>query len=152
VEECLRFDGPAEETRQRIAVEDVDVGGVTIPKWGRILVIVTSANRDDRHFPEPDRLEITRTKNDHITFGRGMHVCLGAPLVRLQLGVALSSLIDRFPDLELACAPEQIRWVSHTEIDDEWSMVALPVRLLGATPHEMAFGHRSPRSIRPLRG
>jgi cytochrome P450 len=143
VEECLRFDGPAEDARHRLAIEDVDVGGITIPKWSKVIVLVTSANRDDRHFPDPDHLDITRARNDHITFGRGMHVCLGAPLVRLELGVALSSLIERFPDLELACAPEQIRWESHNSMNDFWGMVRLPVRLLGSGPAEEAVGNRS---------
>ena len=67
-----------------------------------------SANRDKRFFPAPDRLDITRSPNRHLAFGRDLHFCLGAPLARLEAQIALGALVRRLPELRLAIRPEEL--------------------------------------------
>ncbi|MGH9010944.1 MAG: cytochrome P450 [Acidimicrobiia bacterium] len=102
VEETLRFDGPAKGI-PRTAVDDVEVAGVRIPAGDRVLAMMTSANRDDRFFPHPDRFDIHRPRPDHphLGFGRGHHYCAGAGLGRLEGRVALEVLADRLPGMRL---------------------------------------------------
>jgi cytochrome P450 len=101
IEEMLRYDGPAQITT-RFARDEARVGGVTIPRGTLVFVILAAANRDPAHFPNPDRFDITRTPQDHLGFGNGIHFCLGAPLARLEGAIAIGSLLERFPRLRLA--------------------------------------------------
>jgi cytochrome P450 len=110
IEELVRFVVPAEQATQRYAREDVTVAGVTIPQGSTVLAVLASANRDARFFDDPDTLDITRAPNRHLSFGQGMHYCLGAPLARLEAQVAIPALLRRAPGLRLAIAPEQLRW------------------------------------------
>jgi cytochrome P450 PksS len=110
VEELLRFTSPVELATERYAREDVTVGGVTIPRGTMVLVAVASANRDDRYFPNPDALDVTREPNKHLSFGLGAHFCLGAPLARLEGQLAINTLLRRLPGLRLTAAPHQLRW------------------------------------------
>jgi cytochrome P450 PksS len=75
-----------------------------------VYVVIASANRDERHFPNPDALDITREPNRHLSFGLGAHFCLGAPLARLEGQLAITTLLRRLPDLRLMMAPSQLRW------------------------------------------
>ena len=100
-EEFLRFDAPTQRGI-RTAREDFEIGGVQICK-GRILhIMIGAANRDPDQFADPDRLDITRDPNRHVTLGHGVHYCLGAALARLELRVAVASFLARFPDYRLA--------------------------------------------------
>jgi cytochrome P450 len=110
VEELLRYDGPVQRATFRYASEDVEVGGVTIPRGGLVSVLIGSADRDGEEFDDPDELDITRTDNHHVAFGHGIHFCLGAPLARMEGQIAFGSLFSRFPDLSLACPPEDLVW------------------------------------------
>ncbi len=74
------------------------------------LLRASSANRDERQFANPDRLDITREPNKHLAFGLGAHFCLGAPLARLEGHIAINTLLRRAPDLRLTVAPEALRW------------------------------------------
>ncbi len=96
VEELLRFDGSVKAT-VRWAREDVDVGGRTLRKGDRALVVLSAANRDPEQFDDPDRLELTRDPNPHVAFAHGIHVCLGAPLARMEAQEAFSGLTQRLP-------------------------------------------------------
>jgi cytochrome P450 len=96
VEECARY-RTVNKRNFRVAVADVEVGGVQIPEGSLVAVMFASANRDESAFPDPDRLDITR-RVDNLTFGRGMHTCPGASVSRLQLRVTLETLLDRAPD------------------------------------------------------
>ena len=107
VEEALRYDGPVQAI-PRFTVVDATVGGQRIPAGQRILAWTAAADRDEAVFPEPDRFDVAREPNHHLAFGAGIHFCLGAPLARLEGRVALSILLQRLEDIELAerTAPE----------------------------------------------
>ena len=104
IEELLRYDGPVHATA-RVPTEDIEVGGTPIPKGDRMIVALGAANRDPAQFPDPDRLDVTRPDNRHLTFSHGIHFCLGASLARVEGQVAIPRLLQRFPDLQLAAEP-----------------------------------------------
>jgi cytochrome P450 len=132
VEELLRFEGGDDHVRYRIATEDVTIDDVSIPRGSIVKLILASANRDERAFPEPDRLRLDRRPNRHVAFGRGMHVCLGAPLARLECQVAIQTLVGRFPDLAVAGSPVDARWESRGVDGRQVRRAAIPVRLAAA--------------------
>ena len=107
VEECLRFESPA-NTNGRCPREDLEVGGHTIRAGQLIVCMLGAANRDPEVFADPDRLDITRDPNPHQAFGGGPHHCIGAALARLEGRVALRGLLARFAALELD--PARVRW------------------------------------------
>ena len=100
VEELLRFDTPL-PLFERWVLEETELGGVMLPVGAKVGLLYASANRDERMFAEPAVLDLTRDPNPHVTFGLGIHFCLGAPLARLELQTALPALARRFPDLRL---------------------------------------------------
>jgi cytochrome P450 len=110
VEELLRLATPVDVATERYASEDLAVAGVAIPRGSLVLVGIVSANADQAHFPDPDRLDTGRTENRHLAFGLGPHYCLGAPLARLEGRIALGSLVRRFPNLRLAVPPDGLHW------------------------------------------
>jgi cytochrome P450 len=111
VEELLRYTSPVEMATERYAREDAEIGGRRIPRGELVLAVLGSANRDERHFENPDVLDLARDPNRHLAFGRGgVHHCLGAPLARMEGQVALSALLRRFPGARLAMAPESLHW------------------------------------------
>jgi cytochrome P450 len=110
VEEFLRFDGPVNPGVIRFPTEDVEIGGVTIPRGDTVLIATAIADRDPDRFPEPDRLDVTRADNAHLAFGHGAHYCLGAPLARLEGEIAIGTVLRRLPGLALAVPPEELRW------------------------------------------
>lgn len=112
----------------RIALEDVTLFGVTIPKGEAVFVSTNSANRDSQVFADPDRLDFQRADNDHIAFGYGIHRCLGAPLARIELTTAFEELTRRFPAARLAVAEQDLEW---QKADMNHRLVALPVDLHG---------------------
>jgi pimeloyl-[acyl-carrier protein] synthase len=106
IEELLRFDGPVQAT-VRVALEDIEIDEHVIPKGALVLVNLGAANRDPEVFEDPDRLDVGRDPNPHVSFGFATHFCMGAPMARLEAEVALGALISRFPKLALADdAPE----------------------------------------------
>ena len=110
VEELLRYDGPLETATERYAREDVAIGSVTVPRGALTYAVIASANRDQRQFPDPEVLNLTREPNRHLAFGFGIHFCLGAPLARLEGQIAIRALVERLPSLRLGAAPENLRW------------------------------------------
>lgn len=112
VEELLRFTPlVTNPTTARYATRDVTIGGQEIAAGDAILAYTTAANRDDAVYPDPDRLDVTRTPAAaHLAFGHGGHYCVGAQLARMELQVVLGELIDRLPGLRLAVDPDAIEW------------------------------------------
>jgi cytochrome P450 len=109
IEELLRYGNPVEHGSARYAVKDLEIGGQVIPK-GSMVLLLSSANRDEQIFEQPEELDITREPNRHLAFGLGIHYCLGAPLARLEGRIAIQKLIQRFPNLSLAVPGEQLEW------------------------------------------
>ena len=111
VEEILRYWGPLDTTLPRFATEDLTIDGVEIPRGETIMIGLSSANHDPERFVQPEVFNITREDaNRHIAFGKGIHVCLGAPLARMEGDIALTTLLARYPDLRLAAPAEEIAW------------------------------------------
>ncbi|MEU7010623.1 cytochrome P450 [Streptomyces sp. NPDC046332] len=106
VEEVLRYDTPL-QMFERWVLDDIEVGGVVIPRGSEVALLFGSANRDAARFERPDDLDLSRKENPHITFGAGIHYCLGAPLARLELTAIFGELLRRAPGLRLAGEP---RW------------------------------------------
>ncbi len=107
IEELLRFDGPVQLTT-RFATESIKIDDHTIEAGDHVEFVLGAANRDPEQFPEPDRLDLGRRPNRHIGFGHGIHFCLGAPLARAEGQIAITKIVDRFPDLALV--DENIEW------------------------------------------
>ncbi|MGH2616546.1 MAG: cytochrome P450 family protein [Thermomicrobiales bacterium] len=111
VEETLRYWGPVDFIARRIATEDLEIAENPIAKGDHVAVGLASANRDPERFVDPNAFDITREDaNRHVAFGRGIHVCLGAPLARVEGQVAFETLIRRYPDLRLAVPADEIKW------------------------------------------
>jgi cytochrome P450 len=101
IEEVLRYRSPL-QWMYRYTTRDVELHGEVIPARKLVLAVIGSANRDPRHFPDPNRFDITRDPNPHIAFGHGVHFCMGAPLARLEAKIALSDLLERCKGLRRA--------------------------------------------------
>jgi cytochrome P450 len=97
VEELLRYEPPGPSVARYVA-RDVELHGQTVPAGSAMLFLVASANRDDRRYPDGDKFDVQRQGPPHITFGRGIHACLGAALARVEGRVALEELLKRFPE------------------------------------------------------
>jgi cytochrome P450 len=106
VEELVRFDSSVQITN-RVALADTEVGGVPLPKDSRLVCYLGAANRDPERFPDPDRLDLTRRDGGPMSFGGGMHYCLGAPLARLEAQLAFTALLTRYPSLQVAEGAER---------------------------------------------
>lgn len=129
VEELLRFTSPVETATERYARQEMSVAGVTIPRGGMVLAAIASANRDERQFADPDRMDILRVPNRHLSFGLGAHFCLGAALARMEGQIALTTLLRRAPRLRLAIEPRALHWRPGLVLR---GLKALPVILDGA--------------------
>ncbi|MQY27328.1 cytochrome P450 [Nocardia aurantia] len=105
IEELLRYEPPGPHVA-RYVTENVDFHGQTIPTGSALLLMLASANRDERKFDDPDRFDIHRRAGSHLSFGRGAHFCLGSPLARLEGRIALDEVLNRFPhwDIDLGNA------------------------------------------------
>lgn len=110
IEELLRYTAPVLMTTERYAREDVTIHSVTIPRGEMTFGVIGSANRDENVFENPDALDITREPNRHLSFGQGIHFCLGAPLARMEAQIAINTLLRRMPDLRLKVSPDSLRW------------------------------------------
>jgi cytochrome P450 len=105
IEELLRYDPPVQLTG-RTALEDVQLAGIDIPRGTEVVTMIAAANRDPTMFHDPARLDVTRSNaGRHLSFGAGIHFCLGAPLARLEARVAFTALVTRFDAIALGGAP-----------------------------------------------
>ncbi|MEU8755714.1 cytochrome P450 [Streptomyces chartreusis] len=126
VEEFHRFEGPALLAIRRFPTEDMTIGGVPVPAGETVLLSLAAANRDPARFPDPDRLDLSRDTSGHLALGHGVHHCLGAPLARAETEIALTALLERFP--ELALTDGEPRWRRSLRAR---GLLALPVSYSG---------------------
>jgi cholest-4-en-3-one 26-monooxygenase len=112
VEEIIRYVAPIVAFR-RTATRDTEMYGQKIERGERIVMLYQSANRDPSVFPDPDRFDITRDPNPHVSFGIGNHFCMGANLARMEVRVCIEALMQRFPGMEFAANHEPVRVASN---------------------------------------
>jgi cytochrome P450 len=110
LEELIRFADPNQYALRRFATEDLTIGGVRIPAGDTVLLATASANHDPDRFTRPDTLDLARADNPQLSFGLGIHYCLGAPLARLETEVAITALFRRLPGLILDAKRDELRW------------------------------------------
>jgi cytochrome P450 len=126
VEELLRFDGAGPLAIRRFPLADLEIGGVVIPKGETVLLGIASADRDADRFPAADRVDFDRAVGGHLALGHGIHYCLGAPLARLELVIALAALLDHAPTLTLAVPRSELSWRDTIRTR---GLIELPVRI-----------------------
>ncbi|MDQ0685231.1 cytochrome P450 [Streptomyces achromogenes] len=106
VEELMRYDTPL-QLFERWVLDDIEIAGVTVPRGAEIAMLFGSANHDPTVFAEPERLDLTRVDNPHISFSAGIHYCIGAPLARIELAASMTALLERAPTLAPAAEPRR---------------------------------------------
>lgn len=116
IEEILRFEGSAAWASLRVAAEDMELAGVRMAKGSFVHLSLSAAGHDPEVYDDPERFDVTRSPNRHLSFGHGAHFCIGAPLARLQGEIAFSTLLRRLPGLELAVPPEEITWLADSSL------------------------------------
>jgi cytochrome P450 len=122
VEELIRYLTIGDTAVPRVALEDIEIAGVTIPKGDGILCLGLTGNRDPEAFENPDELILSRGKRGHLGFGHGLHHCIGADLARLELQIVWSKLFEAFPTLQLAQPFEEIRSKEGAIIYGLWNL------------------------------
>ncbi|MFG1606143.1 cytochrome P450 [Actinoplanes sp. NPDC049265] len=125
VEEALRLDAHPGLGMMRYLTDDLEIGGQTLPAGTSVMCSMGAANRDETVYPDADRMDLARKPNTHLAFGAGPHSCLGQPLARIELQVALSALLRRLPTLELAVGPAELEPVEGLAVG---GFKAVPVR------------------------
>jgi len=123
VEELLRYDSPVQGTSRNV-LEDTEFNGHAIKAGQQLLLMIGAANRDPEQYKDPDTLDIGRADNKHLSFGNGMHYCLGAPLARIEGPAAINALVQRFPKIRLAT--EKLDWGDNIVLR---GLRSLPVRV-----------------------
>lgn len=106
IEELMRYDTPL-QLFERWVLDEIEIAGTTIPRGAEIAMLFGSANHDPEVFESPDRLNLTRKENPHISFSAGIHYCIGAPLARIELAASMKALLEQAPTLRLAAEPER---------------------------------------------
>ncbi|MFI2202848.1 cytochrome P450 [Streptomyces sp. NPDC020192] len=106
IEELMRYDTPL-QLFERWVLDDIEIDGTTIPRGSEIAMLFGSANRDPAVFTDPDRLDLARKDNPHISFSAGIHYCIGAPLARIELAASMTALLQQAPTLTLAAEPRR---------------------------------------------
>ncbi|MFM6841024.1 MAG: cytochrome P450 [Candidatus Planktophila sp.] len=125
VDEMARFDGSVPRS-WRIAKRDMEIAGVRIPAGDLVLPMLASANRDETFFENPDSFEIERESRKHLAFGRGIHVCLGAPLARVEGEEIVKAILENFRKIEITTDTPALQWRKDVALR---GLIALPVAL-----------------------
>ncbi|MET8950057.1 cytochrome P450 family protein [Streptomyces sp. NPDC004393] len=113
IEEVIRYEGSVENATFRHALEDITIRDTVIPKGALVQIAVASANRDPERFEAPDTFDVKRQglQSAHLGFGSGSHYCLGAPLARMEMRIALTTLFEKFPDVDLVAPAHEAEWL-----------------------------------------
>jgi len=135
VEEFLRWDAPVHHSTFRYAERPVTIAGTVIPEGVQVLVSLAAAGRDPDRNADAETFDIQRAGAAHLAFGHGIHHCLGARLARREAEIAFTALLSRFPDLQLAVPPEELRW-QHGDGLVLRGLSELPVLLWGSAQQE----------------
>jgi len=125
IEELLRFESPVQNI-VRTTTRSLEIHGGEVPADSRMLLLLGSANRDERRYDDPDRLDLKRRPKRHFAFGEGIHFCLGAPLARLEARMIFSVLGERIPEYEIVGPVVRVAKVNSRGVE------SLPVRFLTA--------------------
>jgi cytochrome P450 len=125
VDEMARFDGSVPRS-WRITKKAMEISGIQIPKGELVLPMLSSANRDENEFSNPDVFDLSRDTRKHLAFGRGVHVCLGAPLARIEGQEIIKQLLIKFPDISLNAEANELVWRKDVALR---GLEALPVLL-----------------------
>ncbi len=125
IDEMARFDGSVPRS-WRITKRDMEISGVLVPKGQLVLPMLASANRDENEFTDPDEFKIERDTRKHLAFGRGVHVCLGAPLARIEGQEIVKELLNQFPNIKLKEKAEELTWRRDVALR---GLISLPVQL-----------------------
>ncbi|MBI2802373.1 MAG: cytochrome P450 [Gammaproteobacteria bacterium] len=133
VEEMVRWSNPV-ITLMRVATADTEIGGQAVQAGDRVVVWLASANRDEDVFPHADKFDVTRSPNPHLGFGFGPHTCLGGPLAKLELRIALEELLNRYEGFEVVGKPER------TQANFVGGLKRFPIRLIGRKVSAVAAG------------
>lgn len=126
VEELLRFVSPVQMSEPRYVMRDLEFHGQSLRRGDYMVAWLGAANADPARFPDPDKLDLGRSPNPHVSFGSGMHFCLGAQLARLEAQIGIEKLFTRYPRLTLAAAASTLPYSGNMLLR---ALVALPVRL-----------------------
>ncbi|MFF5456147.1 cytochrome P450 [Streptomyces sp. NPDC012950] len=110
LDELLRFDSAVSTATFRFTTEAITLGGTDIPAGAPAQIVLGAANRDPKRFPEPDHLDLDRDATAHLVFGHGIHRCVGAPLAKAEVEIALRAVLTRFPGIRLAVPVDQLDW------------------------------------------
>jgi len=128
IEELLRYDGPS-GSQVRIVAREIEMSGKTLNPGDRIFAFVNAGNRDERRFSNPDKINIARKRNRHLTFGQGIHFCLGAPLARLESQIAIREMSRRLKDVELAVPEAELKFIDSVVLR---GVKSLPIKFASA--------------------
>ncbi len=140
MEELLHCEAPVISI-PRIATEAFEIDGTSFHRGSVIAVMLDRAHRDPLQFSEPDALDVTRKLNTQLSFGHGIHYCIGAPLARLQSSVALATLVERFAHISLAQSPEHLRWRT---VEGTRGLAELVVTLAPSEIHSLSPSWEAP--------
>ncbi len=132
IEELLRFESPSQHTA-RIAPSNISVGGKNVRKGDATIAVMAAANRDPRQFPDPDRLDLTRSETRQLAFGWAAHFCFGAPLARVEAQIAFQTLLKRLTEIEIEPGP--LAWRENLGLR---GLKALPVRFAAGRVRQIA--------------
>jgi cytochrome P450 len=125
IDEMARYDGSVPRS-WRLTKREMEISGVVIPEGELVLPMLSSANRDESEFPNPDEFDLNRDTRKHLAFGRGVHVCFGAPLARIEGQEILKELLTKFPEVKLAVEVSDLQWRKDVALR---GLVSLPVTL-----------------------
>ena len=124
VEELLRFESPVQWS-SRVTTRDIELHGTVIPEGARVMMLIGAAHRDAQQWQEPDKLDVLRDPKPHLAFAEGVHLCIGAPLARLEGQIALKMVLSQIPDYQVAGEVERLH------ISTERGLARLPLSISG---------------------